>query len=212
MKVSDMTFPYLWWQKSPWELQAFIPYSCDRDTCRYETLYQLHCQWGNLEDRVATEKKKHQKKSILEHCDDRRYLFDQGNEQTTGDIVEAAARPWCIYQFCPSQSPTIPFDTPVTGMSWSKEKRQDEGSLWRRTFSGAALEISYKTHYIWSWNISLKWILQKKLLDLYHVPMFGNVNHLNGIILSRILLALRWVAHSLMIRPPDWILVHLSAS
>ena len=117
MKVSDMTFPYLWWQKSPWELQAFIPYSCDRDTCRYETLHQLHCQWEKLEDRVATEKKKDQKKSILEHCDDRRYLFDQGNEQTTGDIVEAAARPWCIYQICPSQSPTIPFDTPVTGMA-----------------------------------------------------------------------------------------------
>ena len=50
-------------------------------------------------------------KSATEHCGYRRYLYHQGKEQTTGGTVEAAAKPWLI-----SAPPTIPFDTPVTGM------------------------------------------------------------------------------------------------
>ena len=32
----------------------------------------------------------------LDHCGYRRYLYHQGNEQTTGGTVEAAAKPWLI--------------------------------------------------------------------------------------------------------------------
>ena len=32
----------------------------------------------------------------LIHCGYRRYLYHQGNEQTTGGTVEAAAKPWLI--------------------------------------------------------------------------------------------------------------------
>ena len=44
---------------------------------------------------------------------DRRYLYHQGNEQTTGGAVRAAARPW----FIKSAPPALPFDTIVTGLS-----------------------------------------------------------------------------------------------
>ena len=50
--------------------------------------------------------------SGLGHCGYRRYLYHQGNEQTTGGTVEAAAKPWLIK----SAPPAIPFDTPVTGI------------------------------------------------------------------------------------------------
>ena len=43
----------------------------------------------------------------------RRYLYHQSNVQTTGGALRAAARPWLILKSAP---PTIPYDTPVTGM------------------------------------------------------------------------------------------------
>ena len=43
----------------------------------------------------------------------RRYLYHQSNVQTTGSALRAAARPWLILKSAP---PTIPYDTPVTGM------------------------------------------------------------------------------------------------
>ena len=62
--------------------------------------------------------------SRLGHCGYHRYLYHQGNEQTTDGTVEAAAKPWLI-KSAPS---AIPFDTPVLGMERGEVTEGADGS------------------------------------------------------------------------------------
>ena len=117
------TFPWLWWQKWFWELQGSSPYSCNKtltDMRRLDGELSVWLLWlwflatqmrahkkqrhfldyigtGKFEDRVATKKKKRQKKKNLERnpeMEEEKNLF----LWYFGEILEKPFKIW-MYEF-----------------------------------------------------------------------------------------------------------------